>query len=61
MFCVVHFEIPHKISLPYVERCLFYSQMKIEQLLDFRVRKRSVKRSQLSNLVPDCHQDSLRL
>ena len=23
------FEIPHKISLPYIERCIFYSQVKM--------------------------------
>ena len=30
----VHFEIPHKISYPYVERCVFHSQVKIWELLD---------------------------
>ena len=25
----VPFEIPHKISYPYIERCVFYSDMKI--------------------------------
>ena len=25
----VPFEIPHKISYPYIERCVFYSQVKI--------------------------------
>ena len=28
------FEIPHKISYPYIERCRFYSQVKIGELLD---------------------------
>ena len=30
------FEIPHRISYPYIERCRFYSQVKIEELLDLR-------------------------
>ena len=25
----VPFEIPHKISHPYIERCMFYTQMEI--------------------------------
>ena len=32
----VPFEIPHKISYPYIERCAFYSQVKFEELLDLR-------------------------
>ena len=32
------FEIPHKISYPYIERCGFYSQVKIEELLDLRAQ-----------------------
>ena len=27
------FEIPHKMNYPYVETCVFYSQVKIEELL----------------------------
>ena len=26
------FEIPHKISYPYTERCLFYSEVNIQKL-----------------------------
>ena len=33
------FEILHKISYPYIERCGFYSQVKIEELLDLRTHK----------------------
>ena len=33
------FEIPHKISYPYIERCLFQSQIKIQELLDLRARQ----------------------
>ena len=33
------FEIPHKISYPYIERCGFYSQVKIEELLNLRAHK----------------------
>ena len=33
------FEIPHKISYPYIERCGFYSQVKIYELLDLRAHK----------------------
>ena len=36
----VPFEIPQKISCPYIERCLFYSQVKISELLDLRPHKR---------------------
>ena len=34
-----NFEIPHKISYPYIERCGFYSQVKIQELLDLRAHK----------------------
>ena len=27
IFCVVPFEIPHKISYPYIERCDFYTTL----------------------------------
>ena len=37
----IPFEIPHKLSYPNIERCTFYSQMKTEELLDFRALKRS--------------------
>ena len=33
------FEIPHKISYPYIERCRFYSQVTIWELLELRVHK----------------------
>ena len=33
------FEIPHKISYPYIERCVFYSQVKIQELFDLRAHK----------------------
>ena len=33
------FEIPHKISYQYIERCGFYSQVKILELLDLRAQK----------------------
>ena len=33
------FEIPHKISHPYIERCGFYSQTNIQELLDLRAHK----------------------
>ena len=33
------FEIPHKISHPYIERCGFYSPAKIQELLDLRAEK----------------------
>ena len=33
------FEIPHKISYPYIERCGFYSLVKIQELLDLRAHK----------------------
>ena len=32
----VTFEIPHKISYPYIERSVFYLDVKIEELLDLR-------------------------
>ena len=34
------FEIPHKISDPYIERCGFYSVEKIDELLDLRAQRR---------------------
>ena len=30
----VFFEVPHKISYPYIERCVFYPYVKIWELLD---------------------------
>ena len=33
------FEIPHKISNPYIERCKFYWQVKIYELLDLRAHR----------------------
>ena len=43
IFCVEFqkgtFKILHKISYPYIERCRFYSQVKIEELLDLRAHK----------------------
>ena len=33
------FEIPHKTSYPDIERCRFYSQLKIYELLDLRAHK----------------------
>ena len=40
IFCVEFpFEISHKISYPYIERYVFYSHVKIEELLDLRTRK----------------------
>ena len=43
IFCVEFkkgtFEIPHKISYPYIERCRLYSQVKIKELLDLRAHK----------------------
>ena len=39
-FSKVPFEIPQKISYPYsIERCVFYPQVKISELLELRVRK----------------------
>ena len=34
------FEIPYKISCPYIERCNFYTSSKFEELLDLRAHKR---------------------
>ena len=36
IFCVVPFEIPHKISCPYIERYDFYTKLKFQELLDLR-------------------------
>ena len=33
------FDIPHKIAYPYIERCRFYLQVKIQELLDLRAHK----------------------
>ena len=33
------FEIPHNISYTYIERCRFYSQVKISELLELRAHK----------------------
>ena len=33
------FEVPHKISHPYIERCGFYSQVNFQELLDLRAHK----------------------
>ena len=33
------FEIPHRISYPYIEICTFYPQEKIQELLDLRAHK----------------------
>ena len=33
------FEIPHKISYPYIKRGNFYTALKFYELLDFRARK----------------------
>ena len=38
------FKIPHKISYPYIERCRFYSHVKIWELLDLRAHKCFLKR-----------------
>ena len=35
----VPFEIAHKISFPYIERCAFYLDVKIQELLDLRAHK----------------------
>ena len=35
----VPFEIPHKISHPYIKRCVFYWDVKIQELLDLRAHK----------------------
>ena len=43
MFCMKFqrfpFEIPHKISYPYIERWWFHTMLKIQELLDLRARK----------------------
>ena len=39
IFCVVPFEIPQKLSYPYIERCRFYPQVKIWKLLDLKAHK----------------------
>ena len=36
----VPFEIPHKISCPYIERYVFYSRVEIQALLDLRAHTR---------------------
>ena len=36
----VPFEIPHKISYPYIERYEFYTTLKFEELLDLRAHMR---------------------
>ena len=36
----VPFEIPHKISYPYIERCDFYATLKFQELLDLRAHMR---------------------
>ena len=36
---VVPFEIPHKISYSYIDRCGFYLQVKIKELVDSRAHK----------------------
>ena len=33
------FEIPHKISFPYIDWCWFYPQVKIQEVLDLRAQK----------------------
>ena len=33
------FEIRHKISYPYIERCYFYTTLKFQELLDLRAHK----------------------
>ena len=30
------FEIPHKVTYPYIEICKFYCQVKFQELLDLR-------------------------
>ena len=43
IFCVelqkVHFQIPHKISHPYIQRRVFYSEMNIQEIVDLRAQK----------------------
>ena len=39
IFCV-EFEREHKISYPHIERCGFYSQVNIQELLDLRAHNR---------------------
>ena len=34
------FEIPHKISYPYIERCFFYTMFKYQELVDLRAHMR---------------------
>ena len=34
----VPFEIPHKISYPYIERCDFYATLNFQELLDLRAQ-----------------------
>ena len=36
----VPFEIPHKISYPYIERYDFYTTLKFQELLDLRAHTR---------------------
>ena len=36
----VTFEIPYKIYYPYIEICVFYSQVKMQGLLYLKARKR---------------------
>ena len=36
----VPFEIPHKISYPYIDRCIFYSGVQASELSDLSARER---------------------
>ena len=35
----VAFEIPHKVSYPFIVRCVFYPQVKIKEPLDLRTHE----------------------
>ena len=57
----VPFEIPLKISYPYIERCVYYLQVDIQKLLDFRGRKRfAICGEELFPFLHSYHQRRIR-
>ena len=54
IFCV-EFQRVHKISYQYIERCAFYSQLKIQELLDLRAHKPFWNAAQRNYSLPIYH------
>ena len=57
----VPFEIPHKISYPYIERCDFYTTLKLYELLDLRAHMRFWNAPLSTFMTPKAYQRIAKL